>query len=83
MNRLVGIVLVAISAAGFGTLAIFGRYAYADGMDSLTILFLRFALAAILMLAVLFIRREQFPRGSVLLRPVSYTHLTLPTSDLV
>ena len=68
MNRLVGIVLVAISAAGFGTLAIFGRYAYADGMDSLTILFLRFALAAILMLAVLFIRREQFPRGSVLLR---------------
>lgn len=27
--RLVGIVLVALSAAGFGTLALFGRYAYA------------------------------------------------------
>jgi len=38
MNRFVGIVLVALSAAGFGTLAIFGRYAYADGMDALTVL---------------------------------------------
>lgn len=68
MNRLVGIVLVAISAAAFGTLAIFGRYAYADGMDTLTILFLRFSLAAVLMLALLAIRREQLPQGSVLLR---------------
>ena len=47
MNRIVGIILVVASAAGFGTLAIFGRYAYADGMDALTILCLRFALAAI------------------------------------
>jgi drug/metabolite transporter (DMT)-like permease len=68
MDRLVGIVLVVVSAATFGTLAIFGRYAYADGMDTLTILFLRFSLAAILMLALLFVRREGLPRGSVLLR---------------
>lgn len=68
MNRLVGIVLVAVSATAFGTLAIFGRYAYADGMDALTILFLRFSLAAILMLALLFVRRERLPRGSVLLK---------------
>lgn len=68
MNRLVGIVLVAVSAAAFGTLAIFGRYAFADGMDALTILFLRFSLAAVLMLALLFARREPLPRGSVLLR---------------
>ena len=47
MNRIVGIILVVASAFGFGTLAIFGRYAYADGMDTLTILCLRFALAAI------------------------------------
>jgi drug/metabolite transporter (DMT)-like permease len=68
MDRLVGIVLVVVSAATFGTLAISGRYAYADGMDTLTILFLRFSLAAILMLALLFVRREGLPRGSVLFR---------------
>jgi drug/metabolite transporter (DMT)-like permease len=68
MDHLVGIILVAISAAAFGTLAIFGRYAYADGMDTLTVMFLRFSLAAILMLPLLVVRREQLPRGSVLLR---------------
>ncbi len=71
MNRLVGIVLVVASAVGFGTLAIFGRYAYADGMDALTIGFLRFALAAIPALALLWLRRERFPRGSVLLRLIA------------
>jgi drug/metabolite transporter (DMT)-like permease len=68
MNRVIGIVLVAGSAAAFGTLAIFGRYAYAEGMDTLTILCLRFSLAAILMLAWLVARREQLPHGSVLLK---------------
>lgn len=68
MNRLTGIVLVAVSAAGFGTLAIFARFAYADGVDALTVLFLRFALAAVLMMALLFGRRRRLPRGSVLLR---------------
>jgi drug/metabolite transporter (DMT)-like permease len=71
MNRMVGVTLVAASAAGFGTLAIFGRYAYADGMDALTIGFLRFALAAIPALALLWMRRERFPRGSVLLRLIA------------
>jgi len=37
-------------------------------MDALTILFLRFSLAAVLMLALLVIRREPFPNGPVLLR---------------
>jgi drug/metabolite transporter (DMT)-like permease len=68
MSRIVGIILVVASAAGFGTLAIFGRYAYADGMDALTILCLRFTLAAIPTLALLAVRREGLPRGSVLLR---------------
>lgn len=86
MDRVVGILLVAASAAGFGTLAIFGRYAYADGMDALTISFLRFSLAAVLMLGLLVLRRERLPRGAVLLRLVlmgalayvaaSYAYLT-------
>ncbi len=67
MNRLVGIVLVALSAAGFGTLALFGRYAYADNMDANSILFFRFSLAALVMFGVLMLRREVLPRGSTLL----------------
>jgi drug/metabolite transporter (DMT)-like permease len=66
-NRLVGILLVAISAAAFGTLAILGKFALAEGMDAPTILFLRFTLAAALMLTLLAARRERLPRGSALL----------------
>jgi len=68
MNRIVGIILVTVSAASFGTLAILGRYAYADGMNVQTILFLRFSLAAAPMLALLRVRRQRLPRGPVLLR---------------
>ena len=67
VRRLAGIVLVVISAASFGTLAISGRYALADGMDALTIMFLRFSLAAGVMAALLRVRGERLPRGAVLL----------------
>lgn len=70
MNRLLGIALVILSAAAFGALPILGRYAYADGMDALTILFLRFTLAAAVMALWLAIRRERLPRGPVLWRLV-------------
>ncbi|MGE5599167.1 MAG: EamA family transporter, partial [Bacteroidota bacterium] len=70
MRRLIGLLLVGLSAGAFGTLAIFARYAYADGMDTFTMLFLRFSLAALLMLAVLAARRERFPRGATLMRLV-------------
>jgi drug/metabolite transporter (DMT)-like permease len=66
MQRLTGILLIALSAAAFGTLAIFGRYLYAAGMDTFTVLFLRFSLAAVLMGILLMARREPFPRGRVL-----------------
>jgi drug/metabolite transporter (DMT)-like permease len=67
LNRLIGLLLVAVSAAAFGTLAILGKYALAEGMGTPTILFLRFALAAVLMLGLLAARRERLPRGSALL----------------
>jgi len=63
MNRIFGVVLIIISAAAFGTLAIFGRYAYAAGLDTFTLLFLRFTFAATLMAALLALRRESLPRG--------------------
>jgi drug/metabolite transporter (DMT)-like permease len=66
MKRLLGIVLIAVSAASFGTLAIFGRYAYADGMDIFTVLFLRFGISAVFMTIILLVRREQFPGGRIL-----------------
>lgn len=66
MNRLTGIILITISAASFGTLAIFGRFAYAEGMDTFTVLFLRFGLSASFMSLILILRKEPFPRGKVL-----------------
>ena len=68
MKRLTGILLIAISAASFGTLAIFGRYAYADGMDVFTVLFLRFTISASIMTIILLLRKELFPRGWILLQ---------------
>lgn len=69
-RRLIGILLVAVSAVAFGTLPIFARYAFADGMDALSILFVRFTLAATIMLVVVFIRGERLPRGPSLYRLV-------------
>jgi drug/metabolite transporter (DMT)-like permease len=68
--RFSGIVLVVTSAITFGTLAIFGRLAYAQGIDTLTILAYRFILAAGLMGMLLVARKERMPRGSVLIRLV-------------
>lgn len=66
MKRLTGILLIAISAASFGTLAIFGRFAYNNGMDVFTVLFLRFGLAASFMTLLLILRKEPYPRGRIL-----------------
>jgi drug/metabolite transporter (DMT)-like permease len=68
MKQLTGILLITISAASFGTLAIFGRFLYADGLDTFTMLFLRFGFAAVLMGIILFVRKEKFPNGKILLQ---------------
>ena len=70
MKRIIGILLIAISAASFGTLAIFGRYAYADGMDIFTVLFIRFSVSAVFMTIILLLRRENFPSRQILLQLV-------------
>ncbi len=66
MRRLIGIILIAISAASFGTLAIFGRYAYNDGMNIYTVLFLRFGVSASFMTVILLLSKEHFPCGQIL-----------------
>lgn len=66
MKRIFGILLIVISAASFGTLAIFGRYVYDDGMNIYTVLLLRFGISASFMTVILFLRKEHFPRGKIL-----------------
>ncbi|HKG54540.1 MAG TPA: EamA family transporter [Anaerolineales bacterium] len=68
MKHFTGILLIAISAASFGTLAIFSKFLYEDGLDIFTILFLRFGIAAFLMLVIQLARREKFPRGKIFLQ---------------
>jgi drug/metabolite transporter (DMT)-like permease len=86
MKKLLGVTLIAISASAFGTLAIFGRFVRSDGMDTFTALFLRFGVSALIMSAILILRRERFPRGKILAQLVgmgalgyvgqSFTYLT-------
>jgi drug/metabolite transporter (DMT)-like permease len=66
MQRSIGVVYIVISAVSFGAMPIFGRIAYADGVDTSTLLFLRFGLAASVLLVVMAVRRLGFPRGRVL-----------------
>ncbi|MDB5076888.1 MAG: protein of unknown function transrane [Chloroflexi bacterium] len=65
--RLVGIGLVVLSAASFGTLALFARRAYSAGADPLTVIFVRFAIASVLIGAIVRLRQDRFPTGRVLL----------------
>jgi drug/metabolite transporter (DMT)-like permease len=68
MKRIIGALLIAVSAAFFGTLAIFGRFLYAEGVDTFTMLFLRFGIAACIMMFILLLRKETFSRGKILLQ---------------
>lgn len=61
-----GLALMALSAGSFGTLAIFARQAYAAGADPPTVLFLRFSIAALVMVGVMLARGLPWPRGKLL-----------------
>lgn len=62
-RRLSGALLIALSAASFGALAIFAKIAYADGADTSAVLFLRFLLAGAAMTASAVVRRARWPHG--------------------
>ena len=51
----VGLALCVVSAAGFGSLAIFGKQAYAGGLGVVGVLALRFAVAAPLLVALVLV----------------------------
>lgn len=57
-ERQLGTILVIISATGFGLLAIFVKFAYGANLNLLTILSLRFLIAAVFLWAFVFIKKE-------------------------
>jgi drug/metabolite transporter (DMT)-like permease len=65
-----GVVLVIISAAAFGTLAIFAPLSYRAGATPVTFLFLRFIIAGTMMAVIMVVRRFPFPSGKMLWRLV-------------
>ena len=70
MNRrdtLTGTLLVVISAISFGALPLFAHFAYHDGVTPVSLLFLRFTIAGVLMVLLAVARRERFPTGRMLL----------------
>lgn len=86
MKKLTGMLLIAISAASFGTLGIFGRIIHDDGADLFTVLFVRFGVSALILSVILLLRGEKIPRGRILAQLIgmgalgyvgqSFTYLT-------
>src|SRR6516225_7334877 len=66
-DRRFGMILIIISAASFGVMPIFARLAYNAGADPITVLFLRFAIAAVVMNLIIVVSRKPYPRGLILL----------------
>ncbi len=60
-GRLTGALLVALSAAAFGSMAIFGVWAQDDGVDTPALIFVRFALASVVLVAVMRVRGVALP----------------------
>ena len=67
MRQNMGILYILVSAAAFGALPIFARFAYASGVDTFTLLGLRFGLATIVMAGWMAVRHADWPRGRTLL----------------
>jgi drug/metabolite transporter (DMT)-like permease len=67
MHHLIGVLLILISGISFGAAAIFARFAYEAGTNPITLLFLRFGIASICMIFIMFMRRVPLPRGRTLL----------------
>ncbi len=67
MDRLRGIFLVAISAVSFGLMPVFARMAYDGGLNTSSLLFLRFAVGAVFMLFLFRLKNLSMPNAKGLL----------------
>ncbi|MEH6460905.1 DMT family transporter [Chitinimonas sp. JJ19] len=66
-RRLMGALLILLSALCFGVMPLFGRLAYAEGADTQAVLLLRFVIAGVLLAVLMLLRRERWPRGKLAL----------------
>ena len=62
-RRLTGIALALTSAASFGVMPVLTKVVYDDGAEPVAILFVRFGLAAVVLLALARLAGERLPRG--------------------
>jgi drug/metabolite transporter (DMT)-like permease len=67
MKQLYGVLLVVVSAAAFGAMAVLAPVAYNAGTNPITLLFLRFTIAGLAMTMCMVVRKKEFPRGKLLL----------------
>jgi len=67
MDRLIGAILVALSASCFGANAIFARMSYDAGANPGTYLFIRFLIASPIMFLIMMTRGLAIPRGKLLI----------------
>ncbi|MEO8487032.1 MAG: DMT family transporter [Betaproteobacteria bacterium] len=58
-----GIAYIVASACAFGAMAIFARYATLDGVDTATLLALRFSIAGVVLVVACLATRVAWPRG--------------------
>lgn len=66
-HKLLGPAQILLSAVAFGAMAIFAKQAYADGVSTGSLLFLRFLVAGLLLLPWVLWQRLPWPRGRSLL----------------
>ena len=66
MNSLTGIFFTILSAISYGTLGIFGKLAYQQGLSTNTLLFFRFSFTAIILMSTLLLRKQTLPTGKTL-----------------
>ena len=57
---------IVASSLAFGAMAVFARYAYADGVDTSTLLALRFSIAGVLLAVLMRVQRLPWPTGRML-----------------
>lgn len=66
MGHLLGVFLIVVSAVSFSAMPIFACLAYDAGANPVTVLFLRFTIASIIMAIVMAVQRIPIPRGRTL-----------------
>jgi drug/metabolite transporter (DMT)-like permease len=95
MQRLMGVCFIIVSGISFGTMPIFARLAYGTGVTPVTLLFLRFGIASVIMLLLTLTMGLTLPRGAMLSTTILmgagyatqafcyFTALTLASAGLV